>query len=69
MEDWMPDIEALRFFFMYNELDELSSLLTKLSDGDLQELGIQAREYYLKHFNEELFYCGIADIIETQLLH
>jgi len=69
MEEWMPDIAALGFFFMYDELDELSTLLTRLTDGDLQELGHQARDYYLKHFDLESFYRGIADVIETHLLY
>lgn len=67
MVDWMPDIASLRFLVMYDELDELSSLLTGFRDSDLHELGLQAREYYLNHFDEEPFYRGIADIIEAEL--
>jgi hypothetical protein len=66
--DWMPGPAALPFLVMYNDLDELRSLLGRLTDGDLQEMGLQAREYYLSHFDEEPFYLGIADVIETELL-
>jgi hypothetical protein len=68
MADWMPDIASLRFLVMYDEINELRSLLAGLTDGNLKELGFQAREYYLNHFDEEPFYCGIADVIETELL-
>jgi hypothetical protein len=68
MEGWMPDIASLRFVVMYDELDELRSRLIRLTDDDLQEMGLQAREYYLSHFDEEPYYCGIADAIETELL-
>jgi hypothetical protein len=69
MSDWMPEIASLRFLVMYDELEELRSLLLKLTDSSLQEMGLKAREYYLSHFDEEPFYCGIADVIETELLH
>jgi len=68
MSDWMPDIAALRFFVMYDELYKLCSVLNALTDDDLKGLGAQAREYYLKHFDEEPFYCGIVDVIDTELL-
>ena len=65
--DWMPDIASLRFLVMYETLDDLRSLLIGFSDSELQELGLQAREYYLNHFDEETFYRGIVNIIDTQL--
>ena len=68
MADWMPDIASLRFLVMYDRLEELRSVLTGLTDQDLHEMGLQAREYYLSHFDEEPFYRGIADAIETELL-
>jgi len=57
----------LRFFVMYDEVDQLHLLLSRLTDDDLVELGRQAREYYLNHFDEEPFYRGIAEIIESVL--
>jgi hypothetical protein len=65
--DWMPDFASLRFLVMYDELDELRSLLNGFKDSDLQQLGSEARDYFLKHFDEESFYRGIADIIEAEL--
>jgi len=65
--DWMPDIASLRFLVMYDELDELKSLLNGFKDSDLHQLGLQARDYFLRHFDEKSFYRGIADIIEAEL--
>jgi hypothetical protein len=67
MVDWMQDVGDLRFFVMYDEVDQLHLLLSRLTDDDLVELGRQAREYYLNHFDEEPFYRGIADVIESVL--
>jgi len=66
--DWMPDIESVRFLVMYDRLEELHAILSSLTDEDLRELGVQAREYYLSHFDEYPFYRGIADVIESGLL-
>jgi len=52
---------------MYDELDELKSLLNGFKDSDLHQLGLQARDYFLRHFDEKSFYRGIADIIEAEL--
>jgi hypothetical protein len=69
MADWMPDITSLSFLVMYDKLEELRFLLLKLTDRNLQEMGLQAREYYLSHFDEEPFYRGLVDVIEAELLH
>jgi hypothetical protein len=66
MEGWMKDVADLRFFVMYDDLEDLCSLLSSLTDGDLEELGCQAREYYLNHFDEASFYRGLAEIIESE---
>jgi hypothetical protein len=65
--EWMPEIASLPFFVMYDDLDGLIDVLDALTDEDLFELGLQAREYYLRHFDEIAFYGGLADIVEAQL--
>ena len=67
MGEWILDIANLPFFVMYDNLDGLVAVLGALTDEDLFELGLQAREYYLHHFDEIAFYGGLADIVEAQL--